>query len=153
MNDVAVLHDGDDRRPPELVGEVVVVRKVGHDQVGALAGLDRAPVRREVEGGSRVERRAGERFRGREPVTQRGPGHHLEQALQVVESGGQATTELIHLQDYRIEYCIGCEACLRRVHKVQKEVGFDVIPVPVKEYNCTIKDDMEILHKKDFEVE
>jgi multimeric flavodoxin WrbA len=31
---------------------------------------------------------------------------------------------------------------------MQKEIGFDVIPVPVKEYNCTIKDDMEILHKK-----
>ena len=68
----------------------------------------------------------------------------LEQALQVVESGGRATTELVHLQDYRIEYCIGCEGCLRRVHKVQKEVGFDVVPVPVRDYNCGIKDDMEI---------
>jgi len=27
-------------------------------------------------------------------------------------------------------------------------VGFHVIPVPVKDYNCTIKDDMEIIHKK-----
>jgi len=77
----------------------------------------------------------------------------LEQALQVVESGGQATTELLHLQDYRIEYCIGCEACLRRVHKKQKEVGFDVIPVPVKDYNCSIKDDMEIIHRKMLEAD
>jgi multimeric flavodoxin WrbA len=72
----------------------------------------------------------------------------LDQALKVIEAEGRATTELVHLQDYRIEYCIGCEGCLRRVHKMQKEIGFDVIPVPVKEYNCTIKDDMEILHKK-----
>jgi multimeric flavodoxin WrbA len=72
----------------------------------------------------------------------------LDQALKVIEAEGRATTELVHLQDYRIEYCIGCEGCLRRVHKMQKEIGFDVIPVPVKGYNCTIKDDMEILHKK-----
>jgi multimeric flavodoxin WrbA len=77
----------------------------------------------------------------------------LEQALQVVESTGRATTELIHLQDYRIEYCIGCEMCLRRVHKVQKEVGYDIVPVPVKDYNCSIKDDMEILHKKMIEAD
>ncbi len=72
----------------------------------------------------------------------------LEQALQVAESGGQATTELIHLKDYRIEYCIGCEMCLRRVHKVQKEVGYHVVPVPVEEYNCSIKDDMRVIHEK-----
>ncbi len=72
----------------------------------------------------------------------------LEQTLQVAESVGRVSTELVHLQDYRIEYCVGCEKCLRKVHKVQKEVGFDVIPVPIKEYNCSIKDDMEILHEK-----
>ncbi len=77
----------------------------------------------------------------------------LEQALQVVESGGRATTELIHLQDYRIEYCTGCDTCLRRVHKVQKEVGADVVPVPVKDYNCSIQDDMEIIHKKMLEAD
>ncbi len=77
----------------------------------------------------------------------------LEQGLQIVESEGRATTELIHLQDYRIEYCAGCEACLRRVHKVQKDVGFDVVPVPVEDYNCSIKDDMEIIHKKMLEAD
>jgi multimeric flavodoxin WrbA len=77
----------------------------------------------------------------------------LEQALQVVESEGRATTELVHLQDYRIEYCVGCEGCLRRVHKVQKKVGFDVIPVPVTDYNCSIKDDMEVLHRKMLEAD
>jgi multimeric flavodoxin WrbA len=77
----------------------------------------------------------------------------LEQALEVVESQGLATTEFIHLKDYRIEYCIGCEGCLRRVHKLQKEVGFDVIPVPVKGYNCTIKDDMAVLHEKMLEAD
>jgi multimeric flavodoxin WrbA len=77
----------------------------------------------------------------------------LEQALEVVQSEGRATTELVHLQDYRIEYCAGCEACLRRVHKLQKKIGFDVIPVPVADYNCSIKDDMEILHKKMLEAD
>ncbi|MEW6444080.1 MAG: flavodoxin family protein [bacterium] len=77
----------------------------------------------------------------------------LEQALQIVASQGRATTELVHLQDYRIEYCTGCEACLRRVHKVQKKVGFDVVPVPVEDYNCSIKDDMEILHRKMLEAD
>jgi len=72
----------------------------------------------------------------------------LEEALRDASEGGKAQTELIHLKDYRIEYCIGCEGCLRRVHRLQKEIGFDVIPVPVKGYNCTIKDDMEILHEK-----
>ncbi|MBW2102847.1 MAG: flavodoxin family protein [Deltaproteobacteria bacterium] len=67
--------------------------------------------------------------------------YFLERALQAAESVGRVTTELIHLRDYRIEYCAGCESCLRRVHKIQKQVGLDVIPVPVKGYNCSIKDD------------
>ncbi|MBI4596178.1 MAG: flavodoxin family protein [Candidatus Tectomicrobia bacterium] len=77
----------------------------------------------------------------------------LEEALKVAEETGKVETELVHLQDYRIEYCIGCEGCLKRVHRVQKEVGFDVIPVPVKGYNCGIKDDMEILHEKMLEAD
>jgi multimeric flavodoxin WrbA len=77
----------------------------------------------------------------------------LEEALAVAEDEGRVESELIHLQDYRIEYCAGCEGCLRRVHKLQKEIGFDVIPVPVKAYNCTIKDDMEQLHRKMLEAD
>ena len=76
-----------------------------------------------------------------------------EEALKVAEGEGPVETELVHLQDYRIEYCIGCEGCLRRVHKIQKTVGPDVIPVPVKEYNCGIKDDMEVLHRKMLEAD
>ena len=79
--------------------------------------------------------------------------YFLEQALKVAESVGRVETELIHLKDYRIEYCIGCEGCLRRAHKMQKEVGFDVIPVPIQGYNCTIKDDMEIIHQKMLEAD
>ncbi|MBW1682454.1 MAG: flavodoxin family protein, partial [Deltaproteobacteria bacterium] len=52
--------------------------------------------------------------------------YFLERALQAAESVGRVTTELIHLRDYRIEYCAGCESCLRRVHKIQKQVGLDV---------------------------
>ncbi len=77
----------------------------------------------------------------------------LEESLKAAEETGPVETELVHLQDYRIEYCIGCEGCLSRVHRLQKEVGFDVMPVPVKEYNCGIKDDMEILHKKMLEAD
>ena len=72
----------------------------------------------------------------------------LEQALDVAQSVGHVETELIHLQDYQIDYCIGCEGCLRRVHKLQKKVGFDIVPVPIEGYNCTLKDDMEIIHQK-----
>lgn len=77
----------------------------------------------------------------------------LEEALRVAEEASWAETELLHLEDYRIEYCIGCEGCLRRVHKLQKKIGFDVIPVPIEGYNCTIKDDMEIIHKKMIEAD
>ena len=77
----------------------------------------------------------------------------LEEALRTAEEEGHAEIELIHLEDYRIEYCIGCEGCLRNVHRLQKKIGFDVIPVPVKEYNCTIQDDMEIIHKKMLEAD
>jgi multimeric flavodoxin WrbA len=82
------------------------------------------------------------------PIKQGNCQHFLEQALQVAASVGPVETELVHLKDYRIDYCIGCEGCLRRVHRLQKKVGFDVVPVPVEGYNCTIKDDMEILHQK-----
>ena len=77
----------------------------------------------------------------------------LEQALRAAESVGPVRTELVHLKDYRIEYCLGCEQCLRRVHKKQQQVGFDVVPVPIEGYNCTIKDDMEILHRKLLEAD
>ncbi len=79
--------------------------------------------------------------------------YFLEQALEAIEAGGTATTELVHLEDYRIEYCAGCEGCLRRVHKLQKELGYDTVPVPVKDYNCGIRDDMEVLHKKMLEAD
>jgi multimeric flavodoxin WrbA len=79
--------------------------------------------------------------------------YYLEEALKATESVGPVETELVHLKDYKIEYCIGCENCLRRVHKKQKEVGFDVIPVPIEGYNCTIKDDMQILHQKMLEAD
>jgi multimeric flavodoxin WrbA len=77
----------------------------------------------------------------------------LEEALRVASESGFAETELIHLQDYNIEYCIGCEGCLRRVHKLQKKIGFDIIPVPIEGYNCTVKDDMEIIHEKMVEAD
>ena len=48
----------------------------------------------------------------------------LEEALRTARETGFAETELIHLQDYRIEYCIGCEGCLKRVHQLQKKIGF-----------------------------
>ncbi|MBW1787930.1 MAG: flavodoxin family protein, partial [Deltaproteobacteria bacterium] len=69
------------------------------------------------------------------PIKQGNCQYLLEQALQVAESVGPVKTELVHLKDYRIEYCMGCEGCLRRVHKLQQKVGFDKIPVPVKGYN------------------
>ncbi len=77
----------------------------------------------------------------------------LEQALEAAQSMGHVETELIHLQDYQIDYCIGCEGCLRRVHRLQKKVGFDIVPVPIEGYNCTIKDDMEIIHQKMLEAD
>ena len=89
------------------------------------------------------------------PVKNGNCQYQVEYALEAAESTGDTETELIHLADYNIKYCIACEGCLRRVHKKQKEMGtvgtFDV--VPVKEYNCGIKDDMEILHKKLMEAD
>ncbi len=74
--------------------------------------------------------------------------YQLQEALKLAESTGQAITELIHLGDYKIKFCIGCDKCLRKVHKIQAEAGFNVSPVPVKEYNCSIKDGMQELHQK-----
>jgi multimeric flavodoxin WrbA len=51
------------------------------------------------------------------PIKQGNCQHYLEQALQVAESVGPVETELVHLKDFRIDYCIGCEGCLRRVHR------------------------------------
>ncbi len=74
--------------------------------------------------------------------------YQLEGALKLAETTGQATTELVHLGDYKINFCIGCDKCLRNVHKLQAKVGFDVSPVPIEGYNCSIKDDMKELHQK-----
>jgi len=87
------------------------------------------------------------------PIKKGNCQYMLEEALKVAEEEGRVETELIHLQDYRIEYCVGCDGCLQRVHKLQKKIGFDIIPVPVKGYNCGIKDDMEVLHEKMLEAD
>ncbi len=82
------------------------------------------------------------------PIKKGNCQYYLEEALRLVEADGHATTELVHLKDYKIKYCIGCEKCMRHVHQVQREVGYDIHPVPVRDYNCSIKDDMQILHEK-----
>ena len=74
--------------------------------------------------------------------------YQLEQALKLSETIGQATSELVHLGDYKINFCIGCDKCLRKVHKIQAEVGFNVSPVPIEGYNCSIKDGMKELQLK-----
>jgi len=74
--------------------------------------------------------------------------YQLEEALAQAEKTGKATTELVHLRDYKLTFCIGCDKCMRKVHKVQAEAGFDVSPVPIEGYNCSIKDGMEELHQK-----
>lgn len=77
-----------------------------------------------------------------------------EKALEATQVFSNVETELIHLKDYRIEYCIGCDGCVKRVHKIMVETGLQLpfpdppVPIPVKRYNCGIKDDMEVLHGK-----
>ena len=82
------------------------------------------------------------------PIKKGNCQYQLEKALKLAETTGQAITELVHLGDYKINFCIGCDKCLRKVHKIQAEAGFNVSPVPVKEYNCSIKDGMKELHQK-----
>ncbi|MFC1821501.1 flavodoxin family protein [Thermodesulfobacteriota bacterium] len=77
----------------------------------------------------------------------------LDVALEEARKVGPVETEWLRLSDYRLEHCIGCDGCIRRAHDIQKEIGFDVSPIPVKDYNCSIKDDMGILHKKMLEAD
>ncbi len=79
--------------------------------------------------------------------------YQLEEALKLAETTGQATTELAHLRDYKLKFCIGCEKCMRKIHKIQAEVGFDVTPVPIEGYNCSIKDGLDKLHQKMLEAD
>ena len=82
------------------------------------------------------------------PIKKGNCQYQLQEALKLAEATGQALTEFVHLGDYKINFCIGCDKCLRNVHKIQAEAGFNVSPVPVKEYNCSIKDGMQELHQK-----
>ncbi len=79
--------------------------------------------------------------------------YQLEEALKQAEATGQATTEFVHLCDYKLTFCIGCDKCMRKVHKIQAEVGFDVSPVPIEGYNCSIKDGLDELHQKMVEAD
>lgn len=75
----------------------------------------------------------------------------VEHALKVAEKQGNVQTELVHLQNYNIKPCLGCDGCMRRCTKLERELGL-LRPLPVKEYNCGIRDDdMPILHKKMLE--
>lgn len=82
------------------------------------------------------------------PIKKGNCQYQLEEALAQAENTGRATTELVHLRDYKLTFCIGCDKCMRKVHKVQADAGFDVSPVPIEGYNCSIKDGMEELHQK-----
>ncbi len=82
------------------------------------------------------------------PIKKGNAQYLLEETLKEVEASGRATTEFIHLKNYDIKYCIGCDKCLRKIHKLQGEVGLDVADVMQKDYNCSIKDDMQIIHEK-----
>lgn len=77
----------------------------------------------------------------------------LDVALEEARKVGPVETEWLRLADYRFEHCIGCDGCIRRAHDIQKKIGFHVSPIPVKEYNCGIKDDMGIIHKKMLEAD
>jgi len=79
--------------------------------------------------------------------------YQLETALKQAEATGQATTEIVHLRDYKLTFCIGCDKCMRKIHKIQAEVGYDVFPVPVEGYNCSIDDGMDVLHRKMVEAD
>jgi len=79
--------------------------------------------------------------------------YQLEMALKQAEETGHATTEIVHLRDYKLTFCIGCDKCMRRIHKIQAQVGYDVFPVPVEGYNCSINDGLDVLHQKMVEAD
>ena len=79
--------------------------------------------------------------------------YQLETALKQAEDTGKVATELVHLRDYKLTFCIGCDKCMRNIHKLQATVGYDVFPVPIEGYNCSIKDDMNVLHQKMVEAD
>lgn len=87
------------------------------------------------------------------PIKKGNCQYQLEEALKLAEATGQATTELAHLRDYKLKFCIGCEKCMRNIHKIQAKVGFDVSPVPIEGYNCSIKDGLDELHQKMLEAD
>jgi len=72
----------------------------------------------------------------------------VREALRSALEVGPVETELLHLKDFEIKPCVACDGCVRRVHRIQKEAGFDKVPVPVPAYNCGIEDDMKIVHAK-----
>lgn len=74
-------------------------------------------------------------------------------ACSMLESYGNVDTEVIHLADYNIEYCKGCEFCMRNCTKHHMQVGMDIRPAPIAGYNCTIKDDMPMLMDKLMEAD
>lgn len=72
----------------------------------------------------------------------------VEEALRAAAAQGYADTEALRLTDYQFGFCAGCDGCVRRVNKLHRELGYDVFPLPVREYNCNLKDDMEVFHRK-----
>lgn len=72
----------------------------------------------------------------------------VAEALRAAEEEGFAQGEVLRLADYNIKFCAGCDGCVRRVNKLHKEMGVDTWPLPVREYNCNLQDDMEVIHRK-----
>jgi multimeric flavodoxin WrbA len=87
------------------------------------------------------------------PIKQGNTQWACEALLSILESYGNIDCELINLQDKRIEFCKGCEFCMKNCVKNHLKVGMDIRPAPISGYNCSIKDDVEQIHQKMLEAD
>ena len=71
-----------------------------------------------------------------------------EAACNILESFGNIDCEVVHLEDYDLKNCVGCDFCMKATVKSHFKVGMDVRPAPIEGYNCSIKDDMPALWEK-----
>jgi multimeric flavodoxin WrbA len=78
----------------------------------------------------------------------------LEAALQAAEKEGDVETEMVHLYDKEIKYCVHCDACVGNYKKAAREEKLGFYSKDRKRHpghalhGCVIKDDMqEVLEK------
>ena len=84
------------------------------------------------------------------PIKEGNVWWQMNRAAEICKAyGPNIEVEILNIYDYNVKRCVGCDFCVKQTFRAHAKHGWDIRPLPIIEYNCSIKDDdMPMFHKK-----